>query len=164
MHGMPHGAGALDNGFRGHFCIHFKGSVTHRSERSDLSHQVMINKAGGTIDDFVRDLSPNQLTTTFLVFIKNGDQGLVKKVAITNKKKVKKELQKIKKIEAIKWEIPPVEESDPFALEAIVPVEVSLLVKNIGPVRTSIQFHLIRTSPISPWKINMDPLMELTKK
>jgi len=164
MHGMPHGAGALDNGFKGHFCIHFKGSVTHRSERSDLSHQVMIHKAGGTIDDFIRDLTPNQLTTTFLVFVKNGDKGLVKKVALTNKKHVKKELYKMKNIEAINWKLLSSDEPDPVELEADIPVEVSLLVKNIGPVKTTIHFQLIRTSPISPWKINMDPLIELTKK
>ena len=29
MHGMPHGAGALKNGFPGHFCVHFYGSTTH---------------------------------------------------------------------------------------------------------------------------------------
>lgn len=31
MHGMPHGGGALANGFPGHFCIHFKDSLTHPS-------------------------------------------------------------------------------------------------------------------------------------
>ena len=29
MHGMPHAAGALENDFPGHFCIHFYGSKTH---------------------------------------------------------------------------------------------------------------------------------------
>ncbi|MBS4173042.1 hypothetical protein [Bacillus sp. FJAT-49736] len=164
MHGMPHGAGALDNGFRGHFCIHFKGSVTHRSERSDLSHQVMIHKAGGTIDEFVRDLTADQLTTTFLVFIKNGDLGLAKKVALTNHKKIKKELQKIKAIDAINWKLLNSEELDPYALEASIPVEVSMMVKKVGPVKTTVTFQLIRTSPISPWKINVDPLLSLTKK
>lgn len=164
MHGMPHGAGALDNGFNGHFCIHFKGSVTHHSEKSDLSHQVMIHKAGGTIDDFIRDLTPKQLTTAFLVFIKNNDQGLVQKVAITNKQNANKEVKKINNIESINWKLVSVNEPNLFALEADIPVEVNLLVKNIGPVKTKIPFHLIRTSPISPWKINMDPLIKLTKK
>ena len=27
MHGMPHGAGALQNDFPGHFCVHFSGSI-----------------------------------------------------------------------------------------------------------------------------------------
>ncbi|MDQ7862438.1 hypothetical protein RCO48_19805 [Peribacillus frigoritolerans] len=39
MHGMPHGAGALQNGFSGHFCVHFSGSITHRLKNEDLSHK-----------------------------------------------------------------------------------------------------------------------------
>ena len=35
MHGMPHGAGALKNGFPGHFCVHFYGSTTHGSGNED---------------------------------------------------------------------------------------------------------------------------------
>ena len=30
MHGMPHGTGALQNDFPGHFCVYFFGSITHR--------------------------------------------------------------------------------------------------------------------------------------
>lgn len=42
MHGMPHGAGALNNNFPGHFCVHFYGSTTHLTGKMDLSHKLMI--------------------------------------------------------------------------------------------------------------------------
>jgi hypothetical protein len=164
MHGMPHGAGALENGFSGHFCIHFIGSTTHRSEKSDLSHQVMISKAGGTIDEFIESLTPPQLLNTFMVFVKNGDKGLVKKVAITNKKNIKNELKKIDNIEAIRWNLFSSLETEPYSLEAEVPVEVKLIIKDTGPIKTKLSFTFVRTSPLSPWKINLDPLMSVIEQ
>ena len=39
MNGMPHGTSTIDNGFDGHFCIHFTGSKTHGTDRVDEDHQ-----------------------------------------------------------------------------------------------------------------------------
>ena len=40
MNGMPHGTSTIsNNGFDGHFCIHFYGSKTHGSQKVDLAHQ-----------------------------------------------------------------------------------------------------------------------------
>ena len=40
MNGMPHGTSTIsNNGFDGHFCIHFYGSKTHGSNRVDEAHQ-----------------------------------------------------------------------------------------------------------------------------
>lgn len=55
MNGMPHGKAIItDNGFSGHFCIHFLGSQTHGSEYTkshqatvDPQHQAMIRRAVG---------------------------------------------------------------------------------------------------------------------
>lgn len=47
MNGMPHGDGALDNGFPGHFCIHFLNSRTHGTDNLDPQHQAMVQKAAG---------------------------------------------------------------------------------------------------------------------
>ncbi len=48
MNGMPHGGEAIkNNGFKGHFCIHFKGSKTHAGNRVDKSHQAAVKKAAG---------------------------------------------------------------------------------------------------------------------
>lgn len=48
QNGMPHGEGAIqDNGFPGHFCIHFLNSRTHGTNNLDPQHQAMVKKAAG---------------------------------------------------------------------------------------------------------------------
>lgn len=66
MNGMPHGRGSLRNGFPGHFCVHFYGSTTHRSQHVDLLHHLMIYKAAGRLDDYFRQLSPFDLIDVFI--------------------------------------------------------------------------------------------------
>ncbi|MGA4718773.1 hypothetical protein [Fictibacillus nanhaiensis] len=93
MHGMPHGAGALENGFPGHFCIHFLGSSTHRSRNIDPSHQFMILKAGGQLTKYAAGASAKQAVSMFLVGMKQQDikiampvvnKALLKDPTITN--------------------------------------------------------------------------------
>ena len=46
MNGMPHGTGLIkNNGFNGHFCIHFYGSKTHGSKKVDSMHQSCVAEA-----------------------------------------------------------------------------------------------------------------------
>ena len=46
MNGMPHGTSTIsNNGFDGHFCIHFTGSKTHCSGKVDEAHQNCIKTA-----------------------------------------------------------------------------------------------------------------------
>jgi hypothetical protein len=159
MHGMPHGAGALQNGFPGHFCIHFSGSTTHRTGKSDISHHLMILKASGKIDEYLNNLPPSELLNVFLAIIKNGDKGLAKKIAISNQKDINHELNKIEKIVAIRWSLPKQRKTVPYSLAANVPVDVNLFMNNIGAINTKLTFTLVRTSPLSPWKVNIDPLL-----
>ncbi|WP_087999198.1 hypothetical protein [Gottfriedia solisilvae] len=163
MHGMPHGAGSLPNGFRGHFCIHFWGSTTHRTGRSDINHQVMILKAAGRIDEYMNNLPPSQLLNVLFVTIKNGDKGLAKNITISNQKNIKNELKKIEKIEAIQWALLQTKETEPYSIATEIPVKVNLFIKDIGLIRTKLSFTLVRTSPLSPWKVNIDPLLSTIK-
>lgn len=49
INGMPHGGERVtDNGFPGHFCIHFYGSKIHKTGRVDPAHQQMILKAASS--------------------------------------------------------------------------------------------------------------------
>ncbi len=49
MNGMPHAEQSiLDNGFPGHFCIHFLGSRIHKTGAIDDRHQAMVKRAAGT--------------------------------------------------------------------------------------------------------------------
>ena len=159
MHGMPHGAGSLQNGFRGHFCIHFLGSTTHRTGRSDFSHYVMILKAAGRIDEYINNIPPSQLLNVLFVTIKNGDEGLFKSIAISNQKNMIKEFKKIERIEAIQWKLPETKVIEPYSFATEIPVDLYLLVKDKGQIRTKLSFTLTRTSPLSPWKVNVDPLL-----
>ena len=45
MNGMPHGTSTIDNDFGGHFCIHFKNSKTHGTDRVDPDHQKCVTTA-----------------------------------------------------------------------------------------------------------------------
>ena len=45
MNGMPHGTSTIDNGFDGHFCVHFTGSKTHGTDRVDEDHQAAVAQA-----------------------------------------------------------------------------------------------------------------------
>ncbi|RBW69634.1 hypothetical protein [Bacillus taeanensis] len=80
MNGMPHGGGVLQNGFSGHFCIHFWGSTTHRSKNPDLSHQLMVLKAAGKIEEYFKKATPYELLNVFMVAINNTDDELLKMI------------------------------------------------------------------------------------
>ncbi|MBE5793345.1 MAG: peptidoglycan-binding protein [Clostridiales bacterium] len=46
MNGMPHGTATISgNNFNGHFCIHFKNSKTHETNRVDSEHQNAVDRA-----------------------------------------------------------------------------------------------------------------------
>lgn len=78
MHGMPHGGdGIPDNGFRGHFCIHFLGSSTHRSGQVDPAHQLMVHKAAGKLDAAVAGFTPEQLAETLFEALRQQDKALL---------------------------------------------------------------------------------------
>ena len=45
MNGMPHGTSTINNGWPGHFCIHFYGSKTHETKKVDSAHQNAVSRA-----------------------------------------------------------------------------------------------------------------------
>lgn len=74
MHGMPHGAGAIrGNNFNGHFCIHFRDSITHASRKTDLAHQIMVWKAAGEYEQQIKDISPEQAIRVFITAVDQGE-------------------------------------------------------------------------------------------
>ncbi len=78
MNGMPHGGdGIPENGFSGHFCIHFLGSSTHKSDQPDLAHQLMVYRAGGELSRYFDSLSPENLARTFISVMKHKDEELL---------------------------------------------------------------------------------------
>ncbi|MDD2511084.1 MAG: hypothetical protein PHG94_08180 [Syntrophomonas sp.] len=81
MNGMPHGSGAIpDNNFKGHFCVHFRDSITHGSRKSDWGHKIMIWKAAEILDRELKLLEPEDIIRVFVVAMDQGDSKIAGKV------------------------------------------------------------------------------------
>ncbi|WP_139995633.1 hypothetical protein [Paenibacillus paridis] len=79
MNGMPHGGdGIPENGFSGHFCIHFQGSSTHKSDSPDPAHQIMVHKAAGQVNDYLDSAAPMTLAKTFIEILYHQDTELLR--------------------------------------------------------------------------------------
>ncbi|MED2971129.1 hypothetical protein P4361_02410 [Fictibacillus sp. B-59209] len=154
MHGMPHGHGALQNGFPGHFCIHFAGSTTHKTRNADPSHKMMILKAGGKLDDYAHHANPHQVAEMYLLSLKENDPDLMKPV-LPEKGKVRKELLKsARSISAIHYDIRGKESRKHLAVKTIIPVKTVIFRKNVGAENVHLYITVARLSPWSSWKIS----------
>jgi hypothetical protein len=82
MNGMPHGGdGIPDNDFSGHFCVHFLGSTTHKSDEPDVAHQLMIHKAAGEVRGYLDNASPALLADSFVEALDHDEPYLLAQVA-----------------------------------------------------------------------------------
>lgn len=160
MHGMPHGAGAIQNGFPGHFCIHFSESRTHRSGKHDMSHHIMILKAAGKFEEYVSTLTAEQTLEVFLLTVKNSDKNLSEKVIVSNKNDLNQAFAFLNHIEGMQWSIKELQKDESSFLTKRLFVETKLYLKNIGPVKVKHTFTLVRTSPFSSWKVMVDPFLK----
>lgn len=105
MHGMPHGAGALQNGFPGHFCVHFFGSTTHGLKNEDPAHKLMILKAGGMLDHYLSEREPLEMIEVLEVAINQKDERMMSK--IVNQKNIQSFQNKFNDIGMIKFDPKP---------------------------------------------------------
>lgn len=154
MHGMPHGAGALENNFPGHFCIHFFGSTTHRSNYMDLSHQLMILKAAGRLEEHLAKSSPYEIINAYVAGIKQQDLRIVSLTSL-QKVKWKPVFQRIDNIKVARMPILPSEDlKDQITLT--VPIEIDMQVKGIGGKKFNGEINLIRFSPLDMWKVDSE--------
>ncbi|WP_042457496.1 hypothetical protein [Neobacillus dielmonensis] len=152
MHGMPHGAGTLDNNFPGHFCIHFYGSTTHRTNRMDLSHMLMIYKASGKLDDYLDKANPYEVVEAYIAGYKQQDSFITSQASLqdVNWKLI---LKKVENARITRMEyLPPEDLTSELYLE--VPIEVDWFVKNMGAVSYKGTIHMVRFSPVGSWKID----------
>lgn len=79
MNGMPHGDGAIkDNGFDGHFCVHFLNCVTHGTNNLDFAHQLMVKKAAGLLFPTLISMEPGEIVKAFLIFSTQRQEHLAK--------------------------------------------------------------------------------------
>lgn len=110
INGMPHGAGALRNGFPGHHCLHFWQSTTHTKRKPDAAHQVMVHKAAGCLLPYLAGLEPADLQMAMLEMAGQGETAILR-LGIRNPVSGSDPSQLANRISNIKvWDSLPVEE------------------------------------------------------
>ncbi|MFE3974426.1 MULTISPECIES: hypothetical protein [unclassified Peribacillus] len=161
MHGMPHGAGALQNGFSGHFCVHFSGSITHRLKNEDLSHKLMVLKAAGKLDDYLQTVSPYELIRIFTIAINQENQKLLA-MTLSNPShpnrvnKLVKDITYFGVVDPLRQ--PPEQLNGLFLVD--VPVQAAIYKKREGKEIKVMHFMIRRESLTDRWIIDQDLLYE----
>ncbi|WP_010283533.1 hypothetical protein [Bacillus timonensis] len=161
MHGMPHGAGALKNGFPGHFCVHFLGSTTHRSNEPDLAHKLMLLKAGGKLDEYVSNADPYHLIEIFATGVNQKDRKIIKLTFLpqSKNKKLYKTLDQITIFSITNISYLPLSDLKGL-LSMEIPVEVEIYREKQGRERKQLVFILVRNSMVDRWYIQQKELQK----
>lgn len=154
MHGMPHGAGAIQNNFPGHFCIHFQGSKTHKTKEMDYSHKLMILKAAGLLDDYVSNLNSEDLLRVFIEGINQHDLSIIALTTTTSQWNKNIELKNLlKDVETIKIKNINLPHTANESLVTDAVVEVSMYTKSKGKQKGHFLLPLSRSSLIDSWEV-----------
>lgn len=160
MNGMPHGGdGIPENGFSGHFCIHFYLSSTHKSDLPDLAHQIMVHKAAGNLRPFFDSASPLVLAKSFVEVMNHRDQELLQLVAEgLSKEKFSYFVQEMEYLGSIRENKQSnTSDKDDRAFDDSLSAEIRLPItihKQSHPERnTDYRFIFKRESKQSPWRI-----------
>lgn len=163
MNGMPHGGdGIPENGFSGHFCIHFLGSSTHKSDSPDPAHQMMVHKAAGQIKRYFDSAAPLVIAKSFVESLYHKDEELL--LELTKelpKEKLASFMQLMESLVSIRELTPakakeksPSDDSNPGeALTAEMKLPVSIHQLNEPRWNGSYTFLFKRESIGSPWRI-----------
>lgn len=152
MHGMPHGAGALKNNFPGHFCIHFLGSTTHRTNSMDLSHKLMVLKAAGELKGYFAAADPYEVVQGYLAGLKQQDPQITSLVSL-QELRWKKILGQIVNVRLSSMSmLPPEDLTTEIYLD--IPVEVDWVLQGLGAKTIRSKIHLVRFSPYEPWMVD----------
>lgn len=149
MNGMPHGHGALRNGFPGHFCIHFKGSTTHKRHNVDLAHHLMIAKAAAELDDFTSRLSPLEIVQAYEISINHQEPVILKHILAS------KELKPLEEFKYMSLNLPDQDREDDESLfvKEFHATARAQTVNSNELQRLDITFLLIRDSLFDEWQI-----------
>ncbi|RKD24615.1 hypothetical protein BEP19_09585 [Ammoniphilus oxalaticus] len=164
MHGMPHGAGAIQNNdFPGHFCIHFKDSSTHRRKDADPAHDLMISKASGELISRLTQGTPEELMRLFATAINEQDEEIIKLlINRADSEAFHAFIQQRKQIEAVRLlQIDERAETQgsPFVYASSVELQLKLIGKREQVVQTTL--HFMRGAPTGRWKLEAESLLTL---
>jgi len=166
MNGMPHGGdGIPDNGFKGHFCVHFLGSTSHRSDSPDPAHQLMIHKATGDLAGYFASASPRTLALGFVEALNQQDETMLallrEDLPEAKRESLQALLAALQSI-AVKSEgrsrkggrLPePSPRDDSAELTSTVRLPVVVRLERRGSLHAELRFELSRSAPGAPWRI-----------
>ncbi|WP_408007585.1 hypothetical protein ACJROX_23280 [Pseudalkalibacillus sp. A8] len=154
MHGMPHGAGALANNFPGHFCIHLPNSTTHKTNKEDPSHQLMILKASGKLDDYIEKATSDELASIFIHAVNQEDYTIINK--LVSHPIQKRMLNKLFFVHPNK----PLSDKEPSTL-LVTEYSVEVITSNRrGLDKHNAVIRLERDSLTSRWTVDFDKLLK----
>jgi hypothetical protein len=163
MNGMPHGGdGIPNNGFSGHFCVHFFRSTTHRSNEPDLAHQLMVHKAAGNLRSFFDSASPLILAENFVEAMNQQDSEILLQVSEgIAKEKYEifiKEMESLMSVRTKKnrksGKTDNANDSgSDEKLSAEIKLQVSIHKKGVSKRNNTYLFIFNRESKQSPWRI-----------
>lgn len=164
MNGMPHGEGTiLDNDFPGHFCIHFAGSTTHGSRRSDPGHRLMILKASGRLPAALDSAPPHEVAVLALTAAFQQDTAALRYASDRVDDRLRREL--FRRLEHL--EIGPARTLFAMGDTAVAAVDVTVYARpdpDRGH-RTTLRILLLRRhtppAPPSGWKVRFADLARL---
>jgi hypothetical protein len=162
MHGMPHGGdGIPDNDFRGHFCIHFLGSTTHGSHKSDPAHQLMVQKAAGTLTAYLSGRSPEELAELYIVGLNQQDPGLLRRLYRGKGTGEDPFLQQLDELQSVKLSAPagPAENSGELSAEVRITAAVTRKT-SAKTEKTPLQIVCRRDEKNQPWYIERVAISE----
>ena len=150
MNGMPHGGGALQNGFPGHFCVHFLGSTTHKTPRPDFAHTLMIHKAAGELPEFLASLEPEGAMKAVEMAVKQRDEELLGKMLLEGRGMESETL--LKKVKTMKISSYEAKELNPFL--ASITIKLKWTDGKRGVHHSDLDLTLHQTEGISGWKVD----------
>ncbi|WP_096154411.1 hypothetical protein [Bacillus sp. FJAT-45066] len=156
MHGMPHGAGALQNGFPGHFCIHFNESVTHKTKKMDYAHSIMVKKASGKWLGYTKSLTPMEMVDAFIISVNQHDFFILHSLFGKADREILKQKEKVvESILHLKRLSNEVQMDTDNKLEANVPVKVHIH-KRSGANSKEITFRFNRETIFDQWNLDLE--------
>ncbi|TKD71842.1 hypothetical protein [Pseudalkalibacillus hwajinpoensis] len=160
MNGMPHGAGALDNGFNGHFCLHFLNSTTHGSPSPDPAHNLMVLKAAGKIDEYLSKQNPSELVDSLMIAINNTDTTVLRKIVPHEQV----DLQALSGIHITNWKVIKNKRSKKNLFLNEVEAKVEIYIEESGTITTVINLPAKRDPLSSRWRVDISALLRIANQ
>lgn len=138
--------------------MHFLGSTTHKTDKMDFSHKLMIYKAAGHLKEYLEQMNPTDIALAYTAGIKEKDTTVLQ--YISTKQEWSNELAPIENIKINRLQQLD-QQQFVQALQIKLPIEWNIYVKNEKTRRIKKELLIIRSSPLEPWKVIVDkPLFE----